>query len=254
MSEIVKLEWTYTPEDFFEKSYIKNTGDYEFNIHEGKATVLLSGAIYDKDPLIKNRIYQELNGIFLASQVINRKSYELSQESKDYRINEEGKRDITINVSCAHLSITAYPADIEITDASGKVIKSTKQERINSINNFANRVLQHICDNPTLEGILVSHSNASSDPKNELIHLYEIRDALVEKFGNGNDALKILKIDKHEWSRFGQLANDLPLKEGRHRGKAEGSIRNASKKELNEARAFAKTLIEAYLDYLDKNP
>lgn len=253
MSEIVKLEWTYTPEDFFEEPYIKNVGDYEFYIHEGKAIVSLSDALYDQDQSIKNRIFEELDGIFLGSQVINRKTYELSRESIDCRINEDGKRDITINVPCAHFSITAYPADIEITDASGKIIKSTKQERINSINNFANRVWQHFIHNPTLKRILVSHRNASSDPKNELIHLYEIRDALVREFGKERKTRKNLGIDKKKWSRFGQLANDLPLKEGRHRGNADEALRNASKEELNEARAFAKKIIESYLDYLDKN-
>jgi len=253
MDDSITIEWTYTPEDFFEEPFIKKVGEYEFNIYEGKANAFLRGTTYDNDHLIEDRIYQVLEDIFLAAKAINQKKYNLLKYPNLIRTDNEGKRAITMRASPGYYAITGHAPDIKITNASGKVIKSTKEERINSIKNFVSRVLPYLPYNPTLKRILVSHGNASSDPKNELIHLYEIRDALVREFGNERETRKSLGIDRKKWSRFGQLANDLPLKEGRHRGNADEALRNASKEELNEARAFAKKLIESYLDYLDKN-
>lgn len=87
------------------------------------------------------------------------------------------------------------------------------------------------------------------DPDNELVHLYEIGDALAKKFG---DAVRAkLGITRAQWSRFGRLANNEPLRQGRHRGKNAGNLRDATEGELQEARGIARTMIEAYLQFLE---
>ena len=60
----------------------------------------------------------------------------------------------------------------------------------------------------------------------------------------------VLNISKNEWSRFGKLANDEPLYEGRHRGENVGQLRHAAESELEEARTIARKMILAYLEYL----
>lgn len=82
------------------------------------------------------------------------------------------------------------------------------------------------------------------DPNNELIYLYEIRDALSRKFGNSDKAISVLDIPKTKWKDFGKLCNYEPLKQGRHRGQ-HAALRNATDIELSEARETAKTIIEA---------
>ena len=89
-----------------------------------------------------------------------------------------------------------------------------------------------------------------SDPDDELVHLYEIRDALSTKFGSEKAARNALKISYDNWSRFGQLCNDEPLRQGRHRGK-KYEARDATNAELSEARRIAQAMIEGYLRYLD---
>ena len=98
--------------------------------------------------------------------------------------------------------------------------------------------------------LLNSYTEAVNDPDNELVHLYEIRDAIAKKFGGGSAAVKALKITESQWSRLGQLANDEPLKQGRHRGKNLGVLRDATEWELKEGRDIARNLVEAYLYYL----
>lgn len=72
----------------------------------------------------------------------------------------------------------------------------------------------------TLVGSLLnSYEAAINDPANELIHLYEIRDALVAKFGKEKAAKQTLGINKDQWDIIGRVANSEPLRQGRHRGK-----------------------------------
>jgi len=90
------------------------------------------------------------------------------------------------------------------------------------------------------------------DPGNELIHLYEIFEALSKHFGAQEKARHCLHFTKAEWQclkRLGQLANDEPLEQGRHRGR-HPMLRPASPQELAEARTIAKKLVEAFMSTL----
>jgi hypothetical protein len=98
---------------------------------------------------------------------------------------------------------------------------------------------------------LWSYSAGVRDPVNELVHLYEIRDALSVKFGGEIRVRSALAITASQWSRFEQLSNSEPLRQGRHRGKTGETLRDASESELIEARCIARAMIEAYLQYLE---
>jgi hypothetical protein len=87
-----------------------------------------------------------------------------------------------------------------------------------------------------------------------LVHLYEIRDALKTKFGGDGETRDALAISRKTWSRFGNLADHEPLRQSRHRGIHTGTLRDATKSELNEARDIARGMIEAYGRYLEKPP
>ena len=90
------------------------------------------------------------------------------------------------------------------------------------------------------------------DPANELVHLYEIQDALSKYFGNDTAARKALGVSINKWRRLSSLANDPSLKQGRHRGLSLGALRDATKEELKEARNIAQSLVETYLEYLER--
>jgi hypothetical protein len=90
------------------------------------------------------------------------------------------------------------------------------------------------------------------EPGNELIHLYEIRDALSTKFGGERGVrAALLGISSSDWSMLGRLANDEPIRQGRHRGHHAGALRGATETELAQARAIARRMIDAYLRYLE---
>ena len=85
------------------------------------------------------------------------------------------------------------------------------------------------------------------------MHLYEVQEAVATKFGGVGAARIALGVSRASWSRLGQLANDEPLKQGRHRGKKVGNLRDATEGELNEARSIARFVVESYLTWFNNN-
>lgn len=105
----------------------------------------------------------------------------------------------------------------------------------------------------TVAFLLISYNNSVNDPANELVHLYDIRDALKSRFGYWKKACTALGITQREWNRLGNIANDAPLKQGRHRGKNAEHLRDATGSELIDARNIAKNMIEGYFVYLENH-
>jgi len=114
--------------------------------------------------------------------------------------------------------------------------------------NAVDAVIPKLANSPKLTALLASYNNAVTDPANELVHLYEIRDALAKHYRREAEACKELQSDK-EWQRLRILAKRTPLKQGRHRGK-HSILRRASAAELDEARKMARSLILAFANHV----
>ena len=95
-----------------------------------------------------------------------------------------------------------------------------------------------------LSKLMDSYKSAVADPRNELIHLYEITDAIKSNYGNKVKAMQQLKISELRWDRLHILSNNKPFKESRHRGR-NAILQNASDEELDEAREIAREMIKA---------
>jgi hypothetical protein len=147
------------------------------------------------------------------------------------------------------MAVVGGTVDFKIQDAAGNVTRDTKKERIEHRNMVARLAAGNI-DDPAVDSILRSYATAVSDLRNELIHLYEIREALATQFGGKDKAKVALNISETKWSTLGRLADNEPLREGRHRGKQLGALRDAKKEELETARKIAREMIEAYLAHL----
>lgn len=91
-----------------------------------------------------------------------------------------------------------------------------------------------------------SYEGAVNDTEDELIYLYEVRDALSTHFKSSDKARMKLGIPKKKWNRLGEMANTMPLRQGRHRGEHD-ELRDATAEELEEARGLAREFIEAYV-------
>jgi len=141
--------------------------------------------------------------------------------------------------------------DIQIPNADGTMLVDTRRDRIASRIALGRRAAVYI-DDPTANAILRSYSAAVADPRNELVHLYEIREALSTRFVGEQSTRAAVGTSAHEWSMLGRLACIEPLLQGRHRGKHTGTLRPATPEELAEARKIAREMVEGYLAFLAK--
>ena len=142
--------------------------------------------------------------------------------------------------------------DLVIRDTSGAVKQDTKAERVKRDTEFVNAVRPKLANSPTLVALLETYDAAVNDPSNELVHLYEIRDALANHYGGVAEAHKKLGVNSKQWKRLGALANLAPVQEGRHRGK-HSMRRGATAAELQEARNIVLGWIKAFADKIQSS-
>jgi hypothetical protein len=244
VAERTELEWTYRPTDFFEVPYTEPNLDYSWSIDKGKAVATLQFVQEPVDPVVEDHVEGYLRSVFLVRKMQTRREFYLDERATIYQYNAAGNKVIVLRASApAHLTIKGGQPDILITAADGTMVVDTKAERISMLSTVASKAAQ----SPSLRRMLQSYSQSVSDPENELVHLYEIRDALHEHYGNNTKAKTALGIAHQDWQRLGNLASNEPLLQGRHRGKHLAGLRSATASELEEARTLASNWIMAFV-------
>ena len=251
MTEEVRLEWQYTPPDYFEEPHSFEHDGTQIEIADGCITARLRASPYVREQGSRDEIEEELANRFLGAQLINYKPYKISGP-REVRTNPDGSQHVTVHLKAMSLIVTAGHLDSQKIDADGNIIKDTRAERIERRLGLSERVAKHAPHDVTLHGMLQSHRRAVSDPDNELISLYEIRDALQKRFAGEKSARQATGGSLNNWKRLGYLANTAPVRQGRHRGQHSGDeLRDATEEELSQARAIALNMIEGYLNYLE---
>jgi len=253
IEDFVVLEWKFSPPDYFEGPIDINRDDYVMTISSGMVEAQIKPEMYDKDHSMRDRLHRELNRQFQAVQMLKPEPYDLSKASIR-RSHPDGRKDVTILIEpCVITGSTGAP-DIIVKDKDGSVISDSKQERLQKMRDWLERVDKCCQYDSLVDSLLDSSCEAVKYPDSELVHLYEIRDAIAKKVEvqpAARNALRMTKSQESQWKRLGELANDPHLKQGRHRGKNLGILRDATEGELNEARDIARNLFKAYLCYLE---
>ena len=248
-SVIVSLEWVFSPPDYFEEPITYAQDSCEITIADGKAIATIDAASFDANPTMRQTLDEDMNGRFLGVQLVTHQPFKLSNSSMT-RTHPDGRKDHFVEIKSVSVKFSGGLADVRVTNSDGIVISDTKRDRIDRKRKFADLVADFRQTDKLLRSIIRSYDAAVRDPDDELVHLYEIRDAVATNFGGEKAARKSLGITDTEWSTLGRLCNKEPLRQGRHRGSTEGSLRDATESELAEARAIAMRIIEAYLEYL----
>lgn len=246
----VQLEWKYTPESYLEEPIrIKDEG-FELSISDGVAFAKMDPSFQSQNPEINEYLTRLIESRLQAVQIMSHRDFTLSKPSRT-DLRKDGTKNIFLEVEPIVMKVSIGPLDLVVRDKDGNIVSDTKQERLDKQNWFSETVAKYRGVDGTLDQMLKSYQKAVKDPKNELVHLYEIRDALSARFGKKKNAMKHIGISNKEWDIIGDLANNQPLEEGRHRGKAAGILRPAENHELEMARKSAANLVEKYLVFLD---
>lgn len=247
----VVLEWQFSPPDFFEESITISRDDYTMVIDKGKVEARIAADTYDGNTSMRTVLHEALEARFLAVQLLTRKPYQLSK-SKMTHVDQDGRKHFFFEPEAGHIRSTGCPIDTQYKDKDGKVISDSRQDRIEKEKRFADLISKYSTRDFVLVCLLKSYNASVHDPDNELVHLYEIREALSNSFGGEGATRSTLGVSSSDWSRLGHLCCNEPLRQGRHRGKFTGTLRDATDGELAEARGITRVMIEAYLYYIDR--
>jgi hypothetical protein len=218
--------------------------DFEIVIDTGKATAVLTTPTQSIPKDLEERVRSSIDDVFKVRQLQLHKDYAL--EGPRIYHQSEGRKNITIRVPSASVMVIAGQVDFTLKDAAGNIVRDSKAERINEAEAFLDFLAPKLQQSTTLRSLSDSYSRAVSDPDDELVHLYEIRDALSAYFGGEQLTRTALGIRKSEWQRLGSLANAEPLEQSRHRGKHLLQRRSATQEELNDARELVRKWIIAF--------
>jgi hypothetical protein len=252
MIENMALEWDFSPSRYFEESTEANCYGYTLKIGEGKVKASIAATAFEADASLHTKLHECLNDTFLMQQLLTYELYELSLPTR-IAVHPDGRRDYSIELKPQGLTIATGLIDFCVIDKNGNTIKDSKQERIANRKQGRDQLGAGACDE-LLRVLLQICQAAIKDPHNELVHLYEIPEALSKKFGNDAKAQEALGIRYARWKRLGQLCNNKFLIQGRHRGQAAGNLlRDASVKELTDARGIVREMICAYSHYVKKS-
>ncbi len=249
--EKTEIHFPYIPADFFEARFSSQTNEYMLAAESGVVRVTLRVPRDPVDAELQNRITKDVEGLFRVRQLLVHRPFKLNAASV-YQHYSGGTRSISVNVQGCECLVAVGQVDLVIRDTSGAVKQDTKTERVKRDTEFVNAVRPKLANSPTLVALLETYDAAVNDPSNELVHLYEIRDALANHYGGVAEARKKLGVNGEQWKRLGALANLAPVQEGRHRGK-HSMRRGATAAELQEARNIVCGWIKAFADKIQSS-
>lgn len=240
------LQWHFTPEDFFEQEFEVPVDGHVLQVFSGRVDVNIARDLFESDPGIRDRLNEFLKHKFLAVQLLTHLPFELSSPNL-VRYEEGGNLTIFMHALPANVGAFVPAPDFVITDASGNVVRDTRRERIQKKREFGQAAAVLAGIDSLFKSLLGAYGRSVLDPQNELVHLFEIREALVAHFGSEAHVSAELGISKSKLSEFGGICNRSTLSQGRHRGRSIMSLRAATIEELTSARAIAREMITSYL-------
>jgi hypothetical protein len=150
------------------------------------------------------------------------------------RLRPDGSGDVSVALKGEQMRASAGSVGVQRANADGTVIFDSRAERLKHERLLADRICAHSGDE-LLEQLKASFKGGVHDSDNELVHLYEIRDALWKKFGGEKNTRDLLGVSADDWSRLGGLCNDEHLRRGDTGARAErsfGMLRPANWKRL----------------------
>jgi len=247
----VLLEWCYSPASFIEDLSIITVPPFQAVPEQGKIFANISVLTDEEAEEKKNRLHDRLLSLFRAVQLSNHCAFELSKPLI-VTTDEEGKRKIVLELETAVEVAVAGGLDVLMTDPSGTVVVDTRADRVSSLKAMNEMVAVCVEGDKTLHFMLESYDKAVRFPGQECMYLYQIYDALRNRFGGMDDAVTRLSLVKADIKKFGFLCCKAPIVQGRHAGYSYKELRPATGEELKKVRRVARDMVKKYVTYLQK--
>ena len=241
---------TYVPADFLEQTAtLQINGASECTLERGSVRIVFPNTSHAAVAPRLQDLWTMINARLRARQLLTHQHYELGRADVVIE-HEDGRRDIFVTLSEAVVAVCGMQADVIVKDSQGRIVRDSRAARLSHERDLGAALIDpSAMADAVLQRVLCSYENAVKDPEDELVHLYEIREALSAALGGDALARQALDISDADWRTLGRLANSEPIRPGRHRGSHSGALRDATEGELREARRIARSLIEGYLNW-----
>jgi hypothetical protein len=259
METTTTLKGSYTPKDYLDNPVHISTQNLTLDISNGQIDASLK--YYTDTPRaemweIEMVISRKINNLFRFVRITKRKPFSFNIYTVQMRL-ADGTIYRIIKSEPTNAILTTTPA-APITPEEATKRAQAEQERVT-------QAIKYTKNDVTLEFMINSYIAAADDPENELIHLYDVMDALREKFevqsrnpitsrhDTNNTVINKLQITgkrDQTWNRLENLA--FEKQQGRHKGRHHTNPQNATSEELDEARVITRFLISKYIDYLER--
>ena len=233
------VTWTYEPRGFFRQSLLVRGDDYLLEADDGTATAKVYGDVAeDQSRELEDRMDMLIQHQFAASQLVDPRRFKL-----ELRGVSRNRRDGTATVG----AVFSGSFSVEQASEWGQLKQEEREARLARMQRLAEGMARHAGDG-ALASLIASFRAAIVDPGNALIHLYEVKEQLLDRFGK--QLATQLQVDNDVvMQNIHRLSNDA-VRQGRHRGKHAGSLRDATLQEMRAAQGSALDLIEGYIRYL----
>jgi hypothetical protein len=172
MHDVVVLEWSFSPPDYFEEAIHIERETYSMTIDNGKVEARIDPAAYDREYKMRDKLREELSAYFLGAQLLAHTPYKLSGASSMYRLHPDRRRDVTVFPETCHITVSIGIPDIIVAkDKDGNIVSDSRRDRIEKRKKLAELAAKYRPQNKVVASILASYNMAVNDPSNELVHL-----------------------------------------------------------------------------------
>jgi len=248
MPNSLEIRWEFTPKALFEEQLTCDVLGCKISIDDGVVLATLPIENGQTCSPLRETVEGFVESLFLGVQFIVQAPCEIGPP-RICTIGEEGSKGWILEAKTGNIRLVGSSLDLRYTRPDGSIV-DTRRERIDRKHRFSRSAATNGTDD-ALARMLRSFRAALLDPRDELIHLYEVLDTLTTRFGSKDEALSRIGLPRKKWTRLGELCNHLPLRQGRHRGGITRPLRDATSDELEEARNLSAAFIESYVRFIE---
>lgn len=161
------LQWSFSPVDYLENQVLPDLSLGRLEVSNGSITLAIfhRQSVFDEE--LRLRLHRELDDLLQAISILTHRPYRLRQLNA-CKASEDGQEEVFI---------FSEELTVAVSLSAGRFFTEEQHEKERV---FLMGVQRHNSD-PLLRSLIESYGRAIKDPRNELIHLYEIRDALSRK-------------------------------------------------------------------------
>lgn len=179
-----ELRFNFSPADFFEPGRRMTLSSGELTLTDGTATILLPAPLNPVPSNVIEDARSELAALLDLQSLTTRRLHTLGAGATIQQHNFAGTSHVMI-AGTGHLQLSgsAVSATVQVRSLDGQIISDSGELKRQADEKFMVDVLPKALHSSVLRKLLESFKASIEDPEDELVHLYEIIDALKAHFG-----------------------------------------------------------------------